>query len=457
LLRLFRLNDPYRIILIFIILISVRIIWVLIGMPLSIPLMKWLALGERLGNGFTMYSECFDYTAPLSSLVYQSIDYVFGATRWTHVVFSSLLITIQAGIFNSTLLRNKAYQENTFIPAFLYMVLCCGVTDFWTLSPELMSTTFLLLAINQIFRRIDNVVTDELFLYSGIYVGIATFFFPPSAVFFLVFLVSFIGFSSAVARRILLYVYGFTVVFVGSLGYFFWFDASEAFLDTLFDVFRPKIFYLSYPQFFVASGAIALALLFSIVPLFNIRFTNFQQKTIQVMLLFFVGAAGCVLLSNNLSSTTLILFVPTVAFLLTHYFLNIKKTWVKLVVPNFIIISLLVYPYIFLHFAEENQLTLNSSAANYQDKKVMMIGSDLSVYQENYMSSPFIDERISMSRLEGLDYYEKATELFLVLKGSDPEVIIDQYNVMAKINERFPYFRENYRRNSFGDYVKISN
>ncbi|MGK0251752.1 MAG: hypothetical protein ACI81G_001190, partial [Gammaproteobacteria bacterium] len=82
---------------------------------------------------------------------------------------------------------------------------------------------------------------------------------------------------------------------------------------------------------------------------------------------------------------------------------------------------------------------------------------DLSVYQENYMSSPFIDERISMSRLEGLDYYEKATELFLVLKGSDPEVIIDQYNVMAKINERFPYFRENYRRNSFGDYVKISN
>jgi hypothetical protein len=175
------------------------------------------------------------------------------------------------------------------------------------------------------------------------------------------------------------------------------------------------------------------------------------------MLLFFVGAAGCVLLSNNLSSTTLILFVPTVAFLLTHYFLNIKKTWVKLVVPNFIIISLLVYPYIFLHFAEENQLTLNSSAANYQDKKVMMIGSDLSVYQENYMSSPFIDERISMSRLEGLDYYEKATELFLVLKGSDPEVIIDQYNVMAKINERFPYFRENYRRNSFGDYVKISN
>lgn len=426
-------------------------------MPLSAPLMKWLALGERLGDGFTMYSEAFDYTAPLSALVYKWVDYIFGASRWTHVVLSSLLITIQAWIFNATLLRNKAFEENTFVPAFLYMILACGVTDFWSLSPELMCTTFLLLAINQIFRRIDNIVTDELFLYSGIYVGVATFFFPPSAVFFLVLLFSFIGFSSAVARRVLLYVYGFTVVFLVNWAYFFWFDASDAFFSTVFDVFRPKIFYLNYIQFFIASGGLAFAFLFGLAGLFANRFTNFQQKTIQVMLLFTLGASCCVLLSNNLSSTTLILFVPTIAFLLTHYLLNVKKPWVKLLVPNIIIVSLVIYPYVFLRVMEENNLILSENPSEYIDKRVMVIGTDLSVYEENYMASPFIDERISIDRLNDLDYYEKAADLFLVLEKSDPEVIIDQLKAMPKINERFPYFRDNYRKNSFGDYVKISN
>lgn len=456
-LKLFRINDPYRILLVFLILVLIRIAWVFIGMPLSVPLMKWLVLGERLGDGFTMYAEAFDYTAPLSGLVYKWIDYIFGATRWTHVVFSSMLITIQAWIFNATLLRNKAFEENTFVPAFLYMILACGVTDFWSLSPELMCTTFLLLAINQIFRRIDNVVTDELFLYSGIHVGVATFFFPPSAVFFLVLLFSFIGFSSAVARRILLYVYGFTVVFLVNWAYFFWFDASDAFFSTVFDIFRPKIFYLNYIQFFIAAGGLAFALLFGLGGLFTNRFTNFQQKTIQVMLLLTLGASVCVLLSNNLSSTTLILFVPTIAFLLTHYSLNIKKPWVKLLIPNIIIVSLVIYPYVFLQIVGENNLQLSKNTSEYVDKRVMVIGSDLTVYEENFMASPFIDERISVKRLNGLDYYEKATDLFLVLKKSDPDVIIDQLKAMPKINERFPYFRDNYRKNTYGDYVKISN
>ena len=38
--------------------------------------------------------------------------------------------------------------------------------------------TFILLGLHYVFERIANEVTDDLFLYAGIYVGIATLFYP---------------------------------------------------------------------------------------------------------------------------------------------------------------------------------------------------------------------------------------------------------------------------------------
>ena len=134
-----------------------------------------------------MYSQTFDYTAPLATLVYKYLNLIFGRSYFIHYGFSSLVIVFQAGIFNQLLLKNKAYDENSYLPAFLYTILMISVPDFMTLSPQLMSLTFILLALRNVLRRIDNQVTDELFLNSGIYIGIATMIYLPSFVFFLVF------------------------------------------------------------------------------------------------------------------------------------------------------------------------------------------------------------------------------------------------------------------------------
>ncbi len=163
--------------------------------------LKWLLLGDWLSQGFSMYSETFDYTGPIAAFVYKYLTMLFGRNEFIHYGFSSLIIIFQAGVFNQLLLKNKAYDENGYLPAFLYMILMVSVPDFMTLSPQLLSLTFILLALRNVLRRIDNQVTDELFLNSGIFIGVATMIYLPAAVFFLVFLVALILLSTAVLRR----------------------------------------------------------------------------------------------------------------------------------------------------------------------------------------------------------------------------------------------------------------
>ena len=166
-----------------------------------------MLLGEWLDEGFMMYRQTYDYTGPIAAVIYKGLNIVFGRNVLAYRALSTLLITLQSGIFNSILLKNKVYSENSYLPAFLFAILSASVTDFMTLSPQLISLTFILLALRNIIRRIDNQATDELFLSSGIYVGVATMIFLPASVFLLVFLFSLILFSSAIPRRLLIYLF----------------------------------------------------------------------------------------------------------------------------------------------------------------------------------------------------------------------------------------------------------
>ncbi|MEQ8880921.1 MAG: hypothetical protein RLQ12_14865, partial [Cyclobacteriaceae bacterium] len=284
-LKLFRLNDPYRLVLIFIFLVVIRGIWLIYGLPLPLFGFKWQLLGSWLAQNHMIYADSYDYTGPLSALVFKWMTILFGNSRWIHIIFSTLLIILQAGIMNTIFIRNKAYHENTYVLAFIYIILMCGVMDFYMLSPQLMSITFIIISMNNIFRRIDNQATDEMFLTSGIYLGIASFFYLPASIFLVSYLISFLLFSTAIARRLILLSLGATIVFSVVWGYFFWHNAEEAFFTSFFDAgfFRDKIYYLSYSELLIQGLAILIFTVVSLSIFFTARFTNFQQKIQRVM------------------------------------------------------------------------------------------------------------------------------------------------------------------------------
>lgn len=438
----------------------IRITWALIGLPLSIPELKWLLVGQRLGDGFTMYRDLYDYTGPVAVFFYKWLDMIFGRSRWVHVVFSTLLITVQAGMLNGLLIRNKAYAENNYLPAFIYVICMSATMDFFALSPQLISVTFIIMALNHVFRRIDNVITDELFLYSGFYLGLALMCYLPSAVFFLIFLLSLILFSSAVARRILLFVYGASVVVLIIWAYYFWFDASS---DFFYDYFatpflKEKMWYVNFLGLAKISAVLIIAMLLGVSVVFTQRVTNFQQKMQQVMLLFIVAGFGVLILNSDLMTADLVFFVPSITFFLVYYFLGLKRRVWKFMLPYGLIISLLVYPYFWVNSEVSKNIIVPSGGPKPVSKESLMgIGVDITSYENYDIAGPFLDPFVSKRKIDQLDYFDGVSGLYYGITSSEPDLIYDEAEVVSILFQRFPKFAKAYEQSAANHYKKISN
>ncbi|MEO1256815.1 MAG: hypothetical protein AAFY41_18275, partial [Bacteroidota bacterium] len=83
-LRFFRINDPYRLVIIFVLLITLRLVQSYFVGGTSYFGLKWLLLGEWLNSGFKMYSETYDYTGPIATFFYKYLYMIFGRTAFVH-------------------------------------------------------------------------------------------------------------------------------------------------------------------------------------------------------------------------------------------------------------------------------------------------------------------------------------------------------------------------------------
>ena len=456
-LRFFRINDPYRLVVIFLILVIVRLIQGYFISDYSYYELKWLLLGEWLAKGFNMYTETFDYTGPFAAVIYKSLDLLLGRTPFSFYIFSTLLIILHASIFNSLLLKNKVYNENSYLPAFLYVLLIVSIPDFMTLSPQLMSLTFVLLTLRNVLRRIDNQVTDELFLTSGIYIGIASMLYLPSAVFFLVFLFSLILFTTAIFRRLALYFFGFILVFSLCWVYYYFMDSAPLFLERFLIDGLLANSSKSTPimDLLLIAGPLGLIFLFSVFKtLGSARLTNFQQKVQQVFWIFLVGALVTFTLSIEKSVFELLFLVPVIAYFLTHYFILIRKRIAVAIMPGLVIFGLLSFS-IYSYQDLTKSLTLDSTIPSKEG--IMVLGEKLEVYSETEKLTPCFSHYVSKRALGRIDYYTDATLFYDLLIQSDPEIIVDELEIMTKLKFRFPYLEENYTKVDEKTYRKINN
>ncbi len=83
-LTFFRVNDPYRIIGIFVLLLLLRLPYWISGDHLTLPELNWMLLGERLAEGNRLYSGVWDNTGPLSAGVYLMIEWIFDRSQWVY-------------------------------------------------------------------------------------------------------------------------------------------------------------------------------------------------------------------------------------------------------------------------------------------------------------------------------------------------------------------------------------
>ena len=156
-LRYFRINDPYR-------LIALLVLMVLAALPslLDMPTvtaseLKDLVLGERVGNKM-MYVDIIDRTPPLMAVIDGFLNFFFGRSILARHLLALLILFFQAAYFAILLINNKAYNENTYVPSLVFAFLAFYSFDLLALTPELLVSTLLLLALNNIFKEIEFIL-----------------------------------------------------------------------------------------------------------------------------------------------------------------------------------------------------------------------------------------------------------------------------------------------------------
>ncbi|MGI9543694.1 MAG: hypothetical protein ACR2MX_10575 [Cyclobacteriaceae bacterium] len=459
-LAFFRINDPYRLVGIFVLLIIIRIPVFLSGTPLTLPELNWMLLGESVANGQVIYKSIWDQTAPLSALIFGVIDLVFGRSQLAHQIIATLLVFIQSIILNQLLLRNKAYNENSYVPALIYILLMSSLYFYYTLSPTLMSLTFILLAINNLFYDIAYKAGQERFLNTGIYLGLATLFFFPAILFFPVMFLSFIMYTGSDFRKYLLLLFGFIFPFILVAGAFFWqYALQEYYQQYLLSVLtiNSQVLIDRLPILII----LAIPLIFLVLALLKLwqakRYNNYQVN-FQIVFFFMSLASILVwLISYYKAPFQFVLIMPFLAFFISHYFLLIRRRgWAELLFLVFASsILVLNYGSRFQFIVPQNWIPTEKLSVQdtqwtqlVKGKKILVIGNQLSVYNQASLATPYLNWEMSKKHFEQSNYYDHLTDIYLNLSKDMPEVIIDLEGMVPQLFERMPTIAARYKKSN---------
>ncbi|TAH22515.1 MAG: hypothetical protein EAZ08_01180 [Cytophagales bacterium] len=447
-LSFFRINDPLRLIGVFIIFIIIRIVFFFQIPPILIPELNWLIIGEKLGGGAIMYVDVWDNIAPFSALVYWILYEIVGNSLITYHILAMTLVFIQAAVFNQMLLKKNMYSEKNYLPALLYVLFSCSSFDMLTLSPPLLSLTFLLLVIRNILSLSENAFDNEIFK-TGLYLGIAILLYLPSFVFIAFIALGFTLFRTASIRQYLLFVYGISFVFSLVVLYYLWIGGLDSFLQNyLFTVLNIDFSsHLSWQTLVIVMFVPTLFLVFGLMRVFaETAFINFQSNT-QLLLLIWLATA----LLTNLFATTfatyqLILLAPTFSLFVTYFFLLYKKRFLKELLFFILLIGtgLSGYWSCFPLGKLRNYVSYSAVIAKkpadftVSNKRILVLGKDKSYYYGNQMATPYLNWELSQAHFANLEYYSGMVAVYENLQKDMPEVIIDDSGVGNQIFSKIP-------------------
>ncbi|WP_080055188.1 hypothetical protein [Spirosoma aerolatum] len=466
-LRFFQSYFPYLYVSLLGLLVLIRLPLLMHSFPLLTPELNWMIVGEQINQGDLLYRDIWDSISPLSALVYWAIDTLFGRST-TALHAAALVVSVFQIVYFNYLCNNRdLYPDRTFWPGLIYMLFMHISYDCLTLSPVLMSTSFLLLAFGTLVRQMDRRgVTDEVFEV-GFYIGIAALFYLPSALFIIWTMLSLLFYTGASFRQYSLSFFGFLFPIAATVLFYYLSDSLDDFnRNLLASVFRVRQYSLSDFQSLLASLLIPLGLgVLGFLSLFNRgnRYVNFQQRIQQIMALWFVIAVLTIGLMPFLAPMVFLSFVPPMAYFTYFYFEGIRRAWLAELtfLIAFSLVLLLFYqgalgliPGAELGRLSNLQVKPSPLPGDIRNQHVLIIGEDLSAYRYNRLATPYLNWDLAKYDLKNLDNYEAVINVYDHFRKDPPDYIVDREKVVEKLFQRAPALASQYEPTSVADVYK---
>lgn len=453
----FRINDPYRLIIIFVILILFRAPHFISSSWHTIPELSWMIVGERMNEGAMLYVGIWDDIGPLSAWIYRSLDFLFGRSQLALQILGLLLFFFQISYLNYISLKHKMYNENNYLPALFSGVLGLTFFNIITLSPQQLGLTFVLFSMNSLFSHIETRnKTDGNLLNIGLYIGIASLFFLPYSIMIFLHIAGLIFFTNTIKRRYLLLIYGAGIPCIICWLIYVWHGKT----DELFANYFHSLFsfeteqFLTYKSILILSGAtIILFTLSALKILSGFGFTIFQVRIQKIMFFATMLTLFIYIFYSDKDGYSFIMFIPWVAFFLSHFFLSIKKAYKREIsfLIYFLSIVVLYFGVTFQSFnlndiINVDSLIIHTKSGNkeYAGKKILVLGSNIEPYHTSKQATPYFNWNLSKVQLEHLKYYDNLEAVDKNIRSDMPEFIVDQIGLAPELFDYIPLLEVEY-------------
>lgn len=387
-----------------------------------------MVLGERLSEGHLLYVDVIDDTGPLSAGVFTGLHILFGRSELAYLFLGKIFALFQIYYWNSTLIKYRVFDENTYLPAIIMAALFHFSFDLMYLSPTLLGSTFLLLAFGQLFSHtVLQKESSESTLLIGIYGGLATGF-HWNFVFFLPFLIfTGLAISSFTVRQLFLSIMGFLLPILLILVFYFWNNGLEQALQVWPIVFTyPNYGYQPYLSW-LAPGVLPLVLALAgyFIGSFFRGATINQQKQRQLILVWLLFSAGLFFLVKSTATYQLVVFLPAMSYFITQFFLHFN--WTLLLRPAFFGL-VLALPIWGMNYWQK-RITLDTSyfvTASYEtdqlnQKGLMVLEENPSPYLTHALEGPFLNFHMSVSYLKQEKTLQQKAQVFQMIRLQQPD------------------------------------
>jgi len=453
-LRHFRINDPYRLLSLLVLLVLTSLPF-LINLPLiTLQELKHIVIGEAVGDKL-MYVEIIDSTGPLLALADGFLDFLFGRSLLARHILALIIIFIQASYFGILLINNKAYNDINYVPSLIFGFLCFFSFDLLAITPELLASGLLLLALNNLFKEIEfRTDRDAFVLNTGVFIGLASLLEFSYTIFLFGSLLILVITARVSMRKILLLFFGYVLVHAILIIIYYWHErADELWTNFYMANFNPASQSLVSLQSIFYLGLVPIVyFVFSLFMLTReARFTRYQSQLFQVMFLWLGVSAAQIWLTPEFSPHSFLTFIPPLAYLISHYLLLINRKWISEIMLWIFILGLLTVNY----FSRNGHLEKVDYAALFPrpvpaseitGKRIMILDNDPSLYQHNKLGGYFLNWRLSEKYFDESDDFESLHKINQSFLDDPPDVIIDPQNRMWRIMERIPTIEKKYKK-----------
>ncbi len=461
-LRYFRINDPYRLVGLLIIMTLLSLPLFIDTTPLTYPELKSFVIGEKVSEGNALYSELIDSTPPLASWFYGLFDLVFGRAVTIRHILAFFILFTQSAFLGIMLIDKKVFAENTYIPSFIFSLLAFISFDSISLTADLLAFGFILLTLNNLFKEIEfRVQRDETIFSLGLFISLASLLSFSYSIYMPGTIIILAIFTRTTLRKYLLMVFGFLLPHL-------FFVCSYFFLDNLQELWQ--YFYLPNLRFSSQSliSARSLLLLFAMPLLYlfislfilnrDARLTKYQSQIFQAMFLWFIVALIQIFFAEDRRPQSLVPLIPPVSFFLTHFLLLIRRRKFAEINLWVMFIGIITVAYLARYNKIERiqygNLLVKEVTQQAKGKRILVLDSQPDLFLNNQLATSFYDWGMCRSIFEQPDYYEHILMVHRSFENDLPEVIIDPKNLMKGFFERIPSLEARYEKSPEGYRLK---